>query len=72
MTSDIVLGPCLIAAGLRMVHRRRKIASDSAARHESWMASRPDGDILEARLGVLGWILVGLGAATLAMHALYR
>jgi hypothetical protein len=55
-----------------MIYRRRKIATDSVARHESWMASRPDADLLEVRVGVLGWILVGLGLTTLAVHVFYR
>lgn len=72
MTADVVVGLCAIAAGLRMVHRRRKIAADSAARHESWMANRPDVDLLEVRLGVFGWIIVGLGLAMLAVHVFSR
>jgi hypothetical protein len=72
MTGIMVLGLGQIAAGLRMIYRRRKIAADSAARHESWLASRPDVDLLEARLGVLGWILVVLGIATFAAGAFYR
>jgi hypothetical protein len=68
MTADIVVGLCVIAVGLRMIYRRRKIATDSVARHDSWMAGRPDADLLEVRLGVLGWILVGLGLTTLVVR----
>jgi hypothetical protein len=43
MTVDIVVGLCVIAAGLRMIHRRRRVAADSAAHHESWMGGRGAG-----------------------------
>jgi hypothetical protein len=69
MTADIVAGLCLIVAGVRVLYRRRRIASESAGRYEPWMVNRPDPNVLEGQLAVLAWILVGMGVLVLILHA---
>ena len=61
MTTDVRWGLGFIAVGLLTIWRRRRIASDSARRKETWMADYRDPDQIASSLAVFGWILVGMG-----------